>query len=680
MALRMLLDLIFGVTRGEPLESTLDSICRLIQAQQPDAICTAMLFDPVAQKLNLVAGPSLNARARAILSKLTPASDGGSCAAAFYLKQSVVVADTRLDPHWQSARGAATELGVRSCWSVPFFGSDGAPVGTFAISRPEPGSPSPDVLQTLQLGADIAGLATRQLRASQAAAKVNRFREAIIQTASEGICVCNAVAEQPFVRFSLWNERMTQITGYTIDEINAAGWYQSLYPDPDLQRRAIERMDRMRHGDNLLGEEWEITRKDGQQRTISISTSAVETDEGQPTVVAMMQDVSDRKLLQWQLFHAQKLELVGRLAGGVAHDFNNLLTALLGNVDIASSSINDPVELEYALREIRGVADRASRLTRQLLMLAKQEQIKPETININEQIRSAQRLLQRVLGDAVRLDLQFDPQLWNSRIDLGQFSQIIVNLAVNARDAMSGGGEFRMRTENVTVNDTGGAPPAGDYVLLTVSDTGEGMTPEVARRIFEPFFTTKHPDRGTGLGLSTVQEIVNQASGYILVETLRGSGTTFRIYLPRCDGRATHVNGDHKPPVRIATSAVVLVVEDNDAVRSVIVAALERAGCQVIEASCGDEALRVLDRRGDQIRMMITDLLMPQMDGRTLIERVRRVRPGLPVMLMSGNVGDTNFGPDWHELRIPFIAKPFSADDLSQRVAALLEESVANPT
>lgn len=665
------------VARAVPLEQSLSLLCLLVERHQPGAMCSVMLIDACDGDLKLAASPSLSDEARRLLASLTPGPSAGSCGSAAYTAAPVIVTDTHVAPQWASLRHLADQMGIRACWSIPFRDRAGKVAGTFAISLPSPTRPSDEILRVLEIASLLASVAVEQASNERAAARENALREAVIRTAGEGICACMAIDRPPYVQFLVWNDRMTAITGYTIDEINERGWYQSVYPDPEIQARAVERMERMRKGDPLRGEEWEITRKDGQTRVVTISTSEAAMIDGPPAVVAIMQDITDQRRLQAQYFHTQKLELLGRLAGGVAHDFNNLLTALMGNAQIAAECIDSPDEVSHALNEILSVADRAARLTHQLLAFARREVVAPEVLDLSEQLKTSQRLLNRLLGEDVQLVLDVDPHLGHVRMDRGQFGQIIVNIAVNARDAMPRGGTLTITARNTTIAEASAqanAPAPGEYVQLTFADQGTGMSPEVVRHIFEPFFTTKPEGRGSGLGLSTVHGIVSQAGGSILVETRLGGGTTFRIYLPTTSepiGRER----ESALPHHASAAARVLVVEDDESVRSIITSILTRAGYGVTEADNGATALERLSDPGAAFQLVVTDLVMPRMSGSELVATLVRRGGSPPILVVSGYSDDTVAEHGLSLNALEFLRKPFAPAELLHRVRDLIERA-----
>jgi PAS domain S-box-containing protein len=389
-------------------------------------------------------------------------------------------------------------------------------------------------------------------------------------------------------------------------------------------------------------------------------------------------DLSEHRRLEQQYLQAQKMEAVGRLAGGVAHDFNNVLTVIQGCADLAMSGLaaNDP--LREDLEEILKAAQHAGGLTRQLLAFSRKSIISPQMLELNGVVREIERMLRRVVGEDVELRLGLGDSLWLTKADVGHLQQVLTNLAVNARDAMPRGGALSIATSNVTLDAAYAAShpevAPGDYVMLSVSDTGEGMTPDVQARIFEPFFTTKKAGRGTGLGLATVYGIVKQAGGFVYVYSEVGQGTTFKIYLPRAGGCLA------QPVEKPAAAAglpdgrdrLILLVEDEELLRSMACRTLERCGFTVLEAANGGEALLMVRQRTGALDLVVTDVVMPRMNGHTLVQELRTLQPGLKALFMSGYTEDAIVDHGVLLEGLSFLHKPFTPAQLLDKVRSTL--------
>jgi signal transduction histidine kinase len=396
---------------------------------------------------------------------------------------------------------------------------------------------------------------------------------------------------------------------------------------------------------------------------------------GKDMTIDVMQNMAE---LEAQLRQSQKMEAVGRLAGGVAHDFNNLLSIIQNYARFIAEDLEEDDPKRYDVTEIMNATERAGRLVRQLLTFSRKDVTRPENVDLNELVASLDHLLQRTLGEDIHLETTLAEGLSPIRIDPTQVDQVLMNLVVNARDAMPRGGGIQITTHNVLVDDVMAASAPGlvpgAYVCLSVRDEGEGMTPEVAEQIFEPFFTTKPRDSGTGLGLSTVYGIVKQAGGYIYVDTARGAGTTFRAYLPVI-GAETIVETPEPPVIETTTrevdSATVLVVEDETAVRRLVERILWGNGYTILSASSGQEALEFVTKYGFDIDLLITDVVMPGISGIELATRLTELRQNVGVLYMSGYSEDIvgRHGMDGTE---PLLQKPFTAEELKDAVRKML--------
>jgi signal transduction histidine kinase/CheY-like chemotaxis protein len=377
----------------------------------------------------------------------------------------------------------------------------------------------------------------------------------------------------------------------------------------------------------------------------------------------LLAGIDQRAQLEDQLRHAQKMEAVGQLAGGIAHDFNNLLMVILGYSTFVAESLGEADPLVESVHEISGAAERAAALTQQLLAFSRKEVVQPQTIDLNQAVPDLLKLLRRMLRESIEFELDLAPGVWSTNIDRSQLEQVIVNLAVNAGDAMAAGGTLRVATENRILDEEDarlrpGLVP-GDYVVLTVTDTGEGMRSEVAARAFEPFYTTKPRGSGTGLGLATVYGIVTQAGGDIELWSEPGFGTTATVYLPAAAAEIEQAPEAPTPSPSVACAGTILVVEDEDTVRTLVQRILERNGYRVLTAATGAEALAVAAQHSGEIALALTDVVMPGMSGRDFADQVTAATPELKVVFMSGYPDQVTadlgvLGPETNYLQKPF--------------------------
>ncbi len=431
--------------------------------------------------------------------------------------------------------------------------------------------------------------------------------------------------------------------------------------------------------------ELELVRKDRSRIPVETVVSAMKTPEGSITgYVVVNRDISERmkaeeekSTLQEQLRQAQKLEAIGRLAGGIAHDFNNVLTVIKATCQISLLGLDERDPLYGNLKEIESSADRAADLTRQLLAFSRRQVMEMEVLDLNDIIRGLNKMLHRLLGEDIELVASLRERIGKIKADRGQIEQVIINLAVNARDAMPDGGKLTIETADVELDEeyarTHIDVQPGRYVMLSVNDTRVGMTPEVKARLFEPFFTTKEKGKGTGLGLATVYGIVKQSGGHIWVYSEPGQGTTFKIYLPRVDEALTEKKKEVNEEIPRG-SETILVVEDEEKVRNLAVLILKGRGYKVLEASDGGEALLICEKYKEPIDLILTDVVMPRMNGRELAERLKEIHPEMKVLFMSGYPENVIVHHGVLEEGVNFVHKPFTLEGLARKVREVLDK------
>jgi PAS domain S-box-containing protein len=471
------------------------------------------------------------------------------------------------------------------------------------------------------------------------------------------------------------NRAGEQITGYTREESLSMNIAQTVAPE------YLEKARRMIAG-KLTGEEvtayeLEIIAKDGRRIPVEVNTRLV-YQAGVPCgVQGIARDITDRRELEDQLRQSQKLEAVGQLAGGVAHDFNNMLTVINGYSDLLLRGLGQDDPMHSKVEEIKKAGERASSLTRQLLAFSRKQVLQPKVLQLRSVVADVDKMLRRLIGEDIDLLTVLAPELGSIKADPGQIEQVVMNLAVNARDAMPQGGKLTIEAENVYLDGEyvshhiTAAP--GPYVMLAVSDTGVGMDEKTRARIFEPFFTTKEVGRGTGLGLSTVYGIVKQSGGNIWVYSEVGKGTTFKIYLPRVDGVVESDSARNAPAELPQGDETVLLAEDEEQVRRMTRTILEMNGYRVLEASSGDEALATYKQHEGRIDLVITDVVMPQMSGRELAQSLEALRPGIKVLYVSGYTDDAIVRHGLLDEGIAFIQKPFTPEAFSRKVREVLD-------
>jgi two-component system cell cycle sensor histidine kinase/response regulator CckA len=463
------------------------------------------------------------------------------------------------------------------------------------------------------------------------------------------------------------NAEWTRVIGWTLDEVRDADFLARLYPDVDERTRAIGFIREATGSPS----EFAMCTRDG--RTLRTTWACVALSDG--SILGLGQDVTERCHLEAQLRHAQKMEAVGRLAGGVAHDFNNLLTVIQSNAYFLLEDIESGDVRRQDVLQIRDAGDRAAALTRQLLAYSRQQLLQPRVVDLNRKVENVVGMLRRVIGEDIILRSDLAPTVWPVFADPGQLEQVLMNLAVNARDAMPAGGTLTLRTTAAIIDAAvarshPGLTP-GQYVSLEVEDTGLGIPPDVLPHIFEPFYTTKSAGKGTGLGLATVYGIVKQSEGYIYVESTPGKGSRFTMLLPR------HTETAGKEPTTAALpprgTERILLVEDEPPVRATIRRMLERLGYRVIEAESGAEALGALDTYVQRIDLVLTDVVMPDVDGRLLVECIAKGIRAPRVLYMSGYMDDDILRRGLTLSGTVLLQKPFTLDALAHAVRRALD-------
>jgi two-component system, cell cycle sensor histidine kinase and response regulator CckA len=471
------------------------------------------------------------------------------------------------------------------------------------------------------------------------------------------------------------NHAAQQITGYAIAETVKLNLMQTVAPE--YLEKAREMLRRKLAGETVTAYELEIVAKDGRHVAVEVNSWLVFQDGRPVGVQGIARNVAERKQLEEQLRQSQKLEAIGQLAGGVAHDFNNLLTVISGYSDLLLRRLPGDSAFRPSVAEIKKAGDRASTLTRQLLAFSRKQIMQPKVLDLNTVVADLDKMLRRLIGEDIDLLTLTEPGLGRVKADPGQIEQVVVNLVVNARDAMAAGGNLTIETANVQLAEDYAQQhvqcPPGEYVMLAVSDTGCGMDLETRERIFEPFFTTKEAGKGTGLGLSTVYGIVRQSGGNVWLYSEPNRGTSFKVYLPRVD--EVTVDPEMKAGAGPAPNGneTLLLVEDETQVRQIAQQILEALGYKVLTAGNGEQALVLSRQYGDTIHLMVTDVVMPQMGGRELAERLAPERPDMGVLFMSGYTDDAIVRHGLMDELLEFIQKPFTADALARKVRKVLD-------
>jgi PAS domain S-box-containing protein len=614
----------------------------------------------------------------------------GCCGTAAFLVKPVFVEDIELDPLWDDYRELARSIGVRSCWSTPIQGSGGVCLGTFAIYRRAPRLPSPRERRLIEDGARLAQLMIERER-SATALKVSGDRllaelaaeRTLLAAVLDHLPSAVMIAEAPSGRFIRGNQRVEKIFGhpmrYSDDTARYVDDWPARFPDGELAGQNEGPLARaIRTGATTVGAEFRYPRPDNAEAWIRVSAAPIRDPEGRVTGGVMTaEDISAEKALESQLQQAQRLEAVGRLAGGIAHDFNNLLTVIQANADFTLEDLPAGHPAVSSIEEVLDAADRAAQVTRQLLAFSRKQILTPTQLDLEHYLADAATRLRQELPPDIQLRFTPPREPIGVRADRAQLDQVLLNLVVNAREALPMGGTITLEAERESVGagvvwEQEPVRP-GEYARVAVSDDGTGMDDVTVSRIFEPFFTTKPAFAGSGLGLSTVHGIVRQSGGWIRVETELGRGTTIAVLLPVVAGRPPSGPKEAAARGSLRGTELVLLVEDEPLVRSSTRRVLERLGYRVIEAQHGAEALVMWEARRAEIDLVLTDVMMPELGGTELAERLRAVEPKVRIVFMSGYVGDDTGANGPATGRERLLQKPFSADALGRLVRAALD-------
>ena len=470
------------------------------------------------------------------------------------------------------------------------------------------------------------------------------------------------------------NNNFVRLSGYTKKELEGKqSWTVFVHPENLERMMSYHRKRRMFPGSAPSSYEFRFVNRVGDIKELFISVAMI--PETRDSILSLV-DLTERKQLETQLLQAQKMEAVGRLAGGVAHDFNNMLSVIIGNTEMAMRTVSRSEPVYRLLQDVFSAGIRSADLTRQLLAFARRQTVIPKVLDLNDTISGTLKMLQRLIGENIDLGWHPGHKLWKVKIDPSQVDQILANLTVNARDAVGTTGKIKIETSNMICDESFCAdlPESipGEYVMLAVSDDGCGMNKEILLKIFEPFFTTKKEGQGTGLGLATVYGIVKQNGGFVNVESEPGQGTIFRIYLPRHGDKRNDTHEDEEEPEVQGGTETVLIVEDEEPVLKLSQAMLEVLGYTVLAANGKDQALEIARNYPEKIHLLLTDVVMPDMNGKELADRIQKVKPELKCLYMSGYTSDIIARQGILEEGVKFISKPFSVQDLATKIREVL--------
>ena len=667
------------ITTQASLTEILVCLCDFMERQFSGLVCSVLLLDPDGVTLRHGAAPGLPAGYIRAIDGLKIGPNTGSCGTAAYRGEPVVVTDIATDPLWKDYRQLALSVGLKACWSTPILSRTSKVLGTFAVYYREPRGPDPTHLQFVECATHLAGIALERERAEAELHAVEARYRALVERlpAITYIAEVGVLGSWHFV-----SPQIQSILGFSPEEwiADSSNWVNHLHPEDREQVFAEEA--RFAEAGGTFQAEYRMLARDGEVIWLRDDANYLETgDRHKPLMQGVMHDITERKHLEDQFRQSQKMEAVGKLAGGVAHDFNNLLMIIQGHSEQLLARLPQTDRgYEHALG-IKQAASRSASLTRQLLAFSRKQVLQPSVLDMNQVVTDLGKMLERVIGEDIAVELQTSPALWAAKVDQSQMEQVLLNLVLNARDAMPNGGKLTIATRNEEVDAIQAqknASQPGKYVVLEVSDTGVGMDAETQTHVFEPFFSTKELGKGTGLGLASVYGIVQQSGGWISFRSRIGHGTTFSIHLPQAAEAPSRAKAEIAPRSCAKGSETILVVEDEGEIRDLVTQYLERNGYTVLQATNGQEAQNVAQSYKGQIHLLVTDVVMPRMSGYELAQVFKKLRPTTKVLFTSGypeHSGANEMLPDPQSYVI--VQKPFSLSGLAGKIQELLNPLAA---
>ncbi|HEY4841799.1 MAG TPA: ATP-binding protein [Terriglobales bacterium] len=685
-SLSLLDDRIAALIMGHsPLPKILDALCVDIEQHHRGMLCSVLLLDADGATLRHGAAPSLPREYCQAVDGVKIGPCAGSCGTALYRRELVVVSDIDSDPLWADYRVLALAHGLRACWSNPIAVQDGSLVGTFAIYYRESRKPEAEHLRLIAHATHLVALAIERDRdKTELRAAEDRYRT-LVERLPAITYVAELGADGPWHYVS---PQIESILGFAPEEFLAdpLNWLNHIHPEDRDIAMAAEKLFQETH--DLFQAEYRMIARDGRVLWFRDEGVMLRAAAGERRLLmqGVLYDITEHKRLEEQLRHSQKLEALGQLAGGVAHDFNNLLMViqahnerLRGRLKASDSAAQkDAVEIERAVL-------RATALTQQLLAFGRRQVLQLKVVDLNRVVTEVAQMLDRLIPANIELKILPAASPNWIKADPGQIEQVILNLVVNARDAMPHGGELTIGTRNVELRGTYAGShsriPPGKYVVLSVNDNGTGMGKEVQAKIFEPFFTTKKPGEGTGLGLAIVYGVVKQTGGWITTRTEVGRGTSVDIYLP--EGQKQNAVGERGSRIKTTRASAasgtetILLVEDQEEIRELAAEFLRNKGYTVLVAADGHQALQMADEHKRAIHLLLTDVVMPNVGGRELALQLAQSRPQMKVLFMSGypdhSPWNSELGDGCDSTMV--LQKPFLLDTLAHKIRGLLDEA-----
>ncbi|MFA5630979.1 MAG: PAS domain-containing protein [Porticoccaceae bacterium] len=662
------------VLREERLATILAEMVRGIEQVLPHAMASVLLLDDDGIHMRHGAAPSLPQAFNSAVAGQPIGPGAGACGTAMYRKEQVVVSDIGSDPLWADYRELALCHGLRACWSTPIFDGAGKVLGSFAVYYRQLKSPGQEDLLLTERISHLAAITIQNYRQEIALRESEaRFRQ--MDEAMDDVFWMEDLHSNELIFLSPTFEKLFGYPAQLFDH-QPSSWITLVHPEDRerIQKKVAQAHENWDQAPEAL--RYRMIRKDGVVRWVDDRAFLIRDGQGRPwRLTGVIRDITDQKALERQLRESQRMEAIGQLTGGIAHDFNNLLTVILGNASLLEEWLADREDLQELARMTATAAQRGADLTQRLLAFARRRSLEPRAVAVPALIEDMMPLLARSLGPHIEIHTRHQPGIWQAMADPSQLENALLNLSINARDAMPGGGRLVIETRNLWLDQAQvaglGDMRPGPYLRIDVSDTGAGIAAENLEHIFEPFFTTKDVDKGTGLGLAMVYGFARQSQGYISVHSETGAGATFRLFLPRAQ-----TVQDVRPAPDFESAAApagerILLVEDDAMVRQFARRQIEALGYRVCEVANGRQALAVLEG-GEVVDLLFTDVVMPGMDGPELVRRALALRPDLKVLYTSGYAEGTMHEEGRQQSGV-MLDKPYKPGELAGKIRQALE-------
>jgi PAS domain S-box-containing protein len=668
------------------LPDVLECLCRFMEQQFTGMLCSVLLLDSEGTTLRHGAAPSLPREYCRAIDGCVIGPGVGSCGTAAHRGQPVVVSEIANDILWKDFRHLALPHGLKACWSTPIFSRTGKVLGTFAVYYREIREPDAQHRQMVECATYLAGIAIEREQAdTELHAAETRYR-----TLVERLPAITYIAEVGVLGpWHYVSPQIQSILGFSPTEwkLDSANWINHIHPEDREHALAFDAQFVANGGSMRI--EYRMLSRDGKVLWFRDEAVVLDDTAGHtPLMQGVLYDITEHKHLEDQLRQSQKMEAIGKLAGGVAHDFNNVLMILQGHNERLLRHLN-PDDLLYPdAYGIKEAVSRAASLTQRLLAFSRKQVLQPTVLSMNTVAGEVCKMIEPVIGESIELCLELAPDLWRVKVDERQMEQAILNLALNARDAMPHGGKLTIATCNREINasqidaaqnyethDASSGPvKPGKCVMLTVSDTGVGMDAETQRHVFEPFFSTKELGKGTGLGLASVYGVVQQSGGWVSFRSQVGHGSSFSIHLPEAGTEPASLTTHAAAAPQTKATETILVVEDEDEIRDMVREYLERKGYTVVAANNGSDALQVAQRYKGSIHLLLTDVVMPQVGGHELAQLIKGMRPRIKILFTSGyaehaTLDDKTAGHS----AAAILEKPYPLNTLASRIRQMLD-------